>query len=171
MFSADKSHGHASGMFISPEGWRTLAGGNTPGKGPLRLRPGGALESNVGYPIRLISPIRLLHNAPTCHRLKIRPENKGIKPKSNRHKPKNFIMGRCPKGHAVRKGHYGVCSSASTVTKAQISQAHSRLFKPVPAYSSVFAPPRGGIIFWRPSAQWLLARTKVGMRHARKPLH
>ena len=33
---------------------------------------------------------------PTCYRPIIRPENKGIKPKSNRHKPKNFISGRPP---------------------------------------------------------------------------
>jgi hypothetical protein len=77
------------------------------------------------------------HLVPTFHRPKNRPENKRIKPNTNRHKPKNFIMGRCPKGLAIRKGQYDVCSSASTVTKAQISQAHSRLFKR-------FWPPPGG---------------------------
>ncbi len=57
MVNARDSHGNAYGPFISPEGWRTLAGGNTPGNRPTTLRPGGALESIVGYPIRPISPI------------------------------------------------------------------------------------------------------------------
>jgi hypothetical protein len=37
------------------------------------------------------------HPSPTCHKPIIRPENKGIRPKSNRHKPKIFVVGR----HAV----------------------------------------------------------------------
>jgi hypothetical protein len=37
------------------------------------------------------------HFSPTCYRPIIRPENKGIKPNSDRYKPKNFIMGRCAK--------------------------------------------------------------------------
>jgi hypothetical protein len=43
---------------FSPEGWRTLAGGNTPGNDSETLRPEGSPESIVGHPIRPISPIR-----------------------------------------------------------------------------------------------------------------
>ncbi len=58
MVNAKDSHGNAYGILISPKGWRTLAGGNTPGNRPATLRPGGALESPAGYPIRPICPIR-----------------------------------------------------------------------------------------------------------------
>src|SRR5580698_2336479 len=46
------------GVFISPAGWRTLAGGNTPGICSISLHPGGVPESADGYLIRPISPIR-----------------------------------------------------------------------------------------------------------------
>ncbi len=94
------------GILISPAGWRTLAGGNTPDNFPFALRPGGSPESTVVYrPIRPIRRIRpILRRDPRCKPLikiknglspifykpKIRPENKGIKPITNRHKPKNF---------------------------------------------------------------------------------
>jgi len=57
MVNARNSHGNAYAVFISPEGWWTLAGGNTPDSRPTRLRPGRALES-ILHPIRPISPIR-----------------------------------------------------------------------------------------------------------------
>jgi hypothetical protein len=61
-----------------------------------------------GSPIRPIGPIRPIpphpksipliqvdtNLSPTLYKPKIRPENKGIKPKSNRHRPKNSIIGR-----------------------------------------------------------------------------
>ena len=112
MANARKSQGNAFGVFISPEGWRTLAGGNTPGNDTTMPHPEGVPESTVGYPIR---PIRRICINPHCHpeyellikvendlgsslsrsshRPIIRPENKGIKPKSNRHRPKKFIFG------------------------------------------------------------------------------
>jgi hypothetical protein len=127
MFSAQKSHGNAYGVFISPEGWWTLAGGNTPGNRSATLRLGRALESILSCPIRPIGsiPLILFHYppthfhtkstlanpkstvdlgceplirgendlrpplSPTRYQLIIRPENKGIKPKSNRRNPKN----------------------------------------------------------------------------------
>ena len=58
MVNASDSHGHAYGVFISPEGWWTLAGGNTPGNRPAALRPEGARESIINCPIRPIRPIR-----------------------------------------------------------------------------------------------------------------
>jgi hypothetical protein len=58
MVNARDSHGNAYRVFISPEGWGTLAGGNTPGNRPTTLRPGGVLEITAGYPIRPIRPIR-----------------------------------------------------------------------------------------------------------------
>ncbi len=59
MFKARDGHGNAYGVFISPEGWWTLAGGNTPGNDSETLRPEGSPESTAGYrPIRPISPIR-----------------------------------------------------------------------------------------------------------------
>ena len=33
--------------------------------------------------------------SPTCYKPLIRPENKGIKPNANRHRPKKFIVGLC----------------------------------------------------------------------------
>ena len=128
MVNARDSHGNAYRVLISPEGWGTLAGGNTPGNRPATLRPGRALESILSCPIRPIGPIRLIqfphphttphpqstftHSestvdlgceplirgendlrpplSPTRYQLIIRPENEGIKPKSNRHRPKNF---------------------------------------------------------------------------------
>ena len=126
MVNARKSHGHAYGLFINPEDWRILAGGNTPGNRPITLHPGRVLESAVDYPIRPISPIRpipphpkstLTHPkptvdlgceplirvenglisllSPTCYKPIIRPENIGIWPKSNRHRPKKFITSQC----------------------------------------------------------------------------
>ena len=109
MVNARDSHGNASGVFISLEGWWTLAGGNTPGSRPTRLRPGRALES-ILRPIRPISPIRPIPPghpgckplikvdttlSPTRHKPIIRPENKGIKPITNLHKPKNYIFSLC----------------------------------------------------------------------------
>jgi hypothetical protein len=113
MVNARNSHANAYGVFISLEGWRTLAGGNTPGNRRILLRPERLRESTLGYPIKPISPIpskstlaRLKSTvdlgceplikveislisplSPTCYRPIIRPENKGIKSKSNRHKP------------------------------------------------------------------------------------
>ena len=58
MVNAKDSHGNAYGILISPKGWRTLAGGNTPGNDRETLRPGRALESILRCPIRPISPIR-----------------------------------------------------------------------------------------------------------------
>jgi hypothetical protein len=49
---------------FSPEGWRTLAGGNTPGNDSETLRPEGSPESIVGHPIRPISPIRPIRPHP-----------------------------------------------------------------------------------------------------------
>ena len=124
MVSARNSRSNTCRIFISPEGWWTLAGGSTPGNRPITLHPEGVPESIVGYPIRPISLISLIpphpkstftnskltvdlghgplirvenrlvsYLSPACHKPIIRPENKGIKPKSNRHKPKKFITG------------------------------------------------------------------------------
>ena len=109
MVNARESHGNSYGVFISPEGCGTLAGGKTPGYRAVTLRPGRALESTIACPIRFISPIRPIPSrhpgceplirvehslksplSPTRHKPIIRLENKGIKPKSNRHKPKYF---------------------------------------------------------------------------------
>ena len=60
MCNDQKSHAAARGIFISPEGWRILAGGNTPGNGPDILRPEGALERIPCCLIGPISPIRLM---------------------------------------------------------------------------------------------------------------
>ncbi len=128
MVNARDSHGNAYCVFISLEGWWTLAGGNTPVNRSATLSPGRALESILSCPIRPIGSIRLIlfhyppthfhpkstlanpkstvdlgceplirgENdlrpplSPTRYQLIIRPENKGIKPKSNRHRPKNF---------------------------------------------------------------------------------
>ena len=99
------------GVFVSPAGCRMLAGGTTPCNRPVFSHPGGSLESVVGHPLRPISRIRPISSrpksivdlsgellirvdnslSPTHHKPIIRPENKGIKPKSNRHKAKNFI--------------------------------------------------------------------------------
>jgi hypothetical protein len=120
MVNARDSHDNAYGVFISLEGWWTLAGGNTPGNRPATLRPGRMPESILSWPIRPIGPIRLIQFphpqtnphpkstldlgceglikvenglrpplSPTRYQLIIRPENKGIKPKSNRRNPKN----------------------------------------------------------------------------------
>ncbi len=114
MFSARNSHGHRHDNLLpsaSPEGWWILAGGNTPGNRPTTLYPGGGLESATTYrPTRPISPVDPILHEPlirvenglkptllrTSYRPIIRPENKGIKPKSSRHRPKNFIArGAC----------------------------------------------------------------------------
>src|ERR1700734_4116825 len=58
MVKASNSHGHANGVFISPGGWRKLAGDNIPGSRSAILRPEGVLESTVGRPIRPICRIR-----------------------------------------------------------------------------------------------------------------
>ncbi len=58
MVNARENYGNAYGVFISPEGWWTLAGGNTPGNRPAALRPEGARESITNCPIRPIRPIR-----------------------------------------------------------------------------------------------------------------
>ena len=41
MINARHSHGNAYGVFISPEGTRTITGGNTPGNDRITLRPEG----------------------------------------------------------------------------------------------------------------------------------
>jgi hypothetical protein len=58
MVNAGNSHGNAYGLFINPEGWRTLAGGNTPGICSIFLHPGGVPEGAHRCPI---SPIRAIH--------------------------------------------------------------------------------------------------------------
>src|ERR1700744_4190248 len=112
MVNASDSHGNAYGVFISPEGWRTLAGGNTPGDRPVFLHPGGVPEnplrsqttsnskSALAHPKSTVDlgcePLIKVENGlistppQTSYKPIIRPENKGIKPKSNRHKPKKF---------------------------------------------------------------------------------
>jgi hypothetical protein len=130
MIKARHIHGNGQGemspTFISPEGWRILAGDNIPGNRLAAWRPGGSPESIVGY---LIRPINRIHSipshpkstlarpkstvdlvrqplikvenslisplSPTHYRPIIRPENKGIKAKSNRHGPKKFITSHC----------------------------------------------------------------------------
>ncbi len=127
MLNARKSHGNASSVFISPEGCRILAGGNTPGNGPDMWRPEGAPESPIDYPIRPLSRIRPIPHpkstvdlgheplmrvenglrtplSPTAYKPIIRPENKGIKPKSNRHKPKNCPSLPLIQGENARHG-------------------------------------------------------------------
>ena len=118
MVNARNSHGNAYGVFISPEGWRILAGDNTPGICSISLHPGGVPESTAGYfisPIRRIRPIPshlesiLAHPKSTVdsgferlievenglrqasYKPIIRPKNKAIKPNTNRHRPKNFL--------------------------------------------------------------------------------
>jgi hypothetical protein len=78
MVKARGSHGNAYRVFISPAGWGTLAGGNTPGNRPSTLRPGKALESTINIrPICRIRPI-LPHPKSTVelgHEPLIRVEN------------------------------------------------------------------------------------------------
>lgn len=100
--------------FFSPEGWRALAGGNTPGNHLAFSHSGGVPENVFGHPISPIRPIRLIPHpkstidlgreplikvnttlSPTRHKPIIRPENKGIKPITNLHKPKNYIFSLC----------------------------------------------------------------------------
>ena len=101
MVNARNSDGNANGAFFSLEGWRILAGDNIPGNRPFALRPERSPESIARHPIRLIRPIRPI---PFCrpisaenslsltrHKPIIRPENKGIKPITNRHKYKFFF--------------------------------------------------------------------------------
>ena len=92
MLTALKSHSNAYSVFISREGYGTFAGSNTLGNASATLRSGGVPEKTVAYPIRPICRIRpiLPLRSPTCYRPIIRPENKGIKPNSGRHKPKSF---------------------------------------------------------------------------------
>ena len=176
---ANKSHGHASGMFISPEGWRTLAGGNTPGNRPITLHPEGVPESTVGYPtspISLTPPIpphpkstftnpkstidlgykplirvenRLVsYPSPACHKPIIRPENKGIKPKSNRHKPKEYpsrpLIQRenaCYKNRRF-SGVWRLVIGAFVVSSSILHSLTSfgRLCQPMPSIASLCQP-------------------------------
>ena len=115
MFSAQKSRGNASRVFARLEGCWTLAGGNTPGNRPVTLRPERAPESTPCCPISPIGPIRPIPSphlrplltlnqpliraenglrstpSPTCYKPIIRPGNKGIRPKSNHHRPKDLL--------------------------------------------------------------------------------
>ena len=70
---------------------------------------------------------------PTSHRPKIRPENKGIKPITNRHKPKKFISGRCPQRMVVRKGHCDVHPSV-------LAPSRVKSLQPIIGYYSLFTP-------------------------------
>jgi hypothetical protein len=94
---------------------------------------------------------------PTCHRPKIRPENKGIKPITNRHKPKNFIISLC--------ALWPSAMPVSFVTFCEKFRGISSiLFKAIPAYCSLFQPfwpPPGGSFFWR-----LACRAKALRRRA-----
>jgi hypothetical protein len=194
MVNARDSHGNACSVFISPEGWWTLAGGNSPGNHLATLRPGRAPESILSCPIRPIGPIRLIqfphpqtnphpqstlahpkstvdlgceglikfenglrpHLSPTCYRPIIRPENKGIKPNSNRYKPKNFIMSRYVKRLPARvwpsakPGH-----DAATHPQGPIlAPCFGILRQPLPAYAS-HSPP---LIFSRTKSRTLIHR-------------
>jgi hypothetical protein len=64
MVNARSSHGNAHGLFISLEGWRTLAGGNTPGHLLFVLRPERSPECILGYPIRPTHRIRPIPSRP-----------------------------------------------------------------------------------------------------------
>ncbi len=111
-----------------------------------------------GHPIRPISPlpphpkstvdlgceplIRVENGlrsplSPTRHKPIIRPENKGIKPKSNRHRPKNFTLGRYAwwqaTSVATRKHPCGVRSYVLTFL-------HIKSMKPIVGYCSLFQP-------------------------------
>jgi hypothetical protein len=57
MVNARNSHGNVHDIFLSPEGSRKLAGGNTAGNRLVALRPGGSPESSAGYSISPINPI------------------------------------------------------------------------------------------------------------------
>ncbi len=108
----------------------------------------GAPESTARYPIRPIRPIpshflpyipnpkstlgceRLIKGenglrpplSATRHKPIIRPENKGIKPKSNRHRPKNFITGRYSRWPSANGGSHRSRSVA-------VGRAWSRPFR------------------------------------------
>ena len=107
MVKAKDSHGNACGAFISPAGWRTLAGGSTPGDVLGTLHPGGVPESTFSWPIRPIGRIGSIPPghprciplikvvttlSPSGYQPIIRPENKGIKPNASRRKPKKFYL-------------------------------------------------------------------------------
>jgi hypothetical protein len=75
--------------------------------------------------------------SPTRHKPIIRPENKGIRPKSNRHRPKNFTLGRYAwwqaTSVATRKHPCGVRSYVLTFL-------HIKSMKPIVGYCSPFQP-------------------------------
>ncbi len=179
--SQGDAHGKVSPPLLSLKGWWALAGGNTPGNRPVALRPEGALENTLGCPIRRISPIRpiLFHHppassypkstvdlgceplikvenglrsplSPTCYRPisgpKIRESNQ------NQTVTNRKILSRVAAPMPVPKDCCGVRSCRLDVFKHQTLEAHSRLFKPITVYSSIFAPPPGGI--WWSSSWW-----------------
>jgi hypothetical protein len=182
MVNARDSHGNSYGVFISLEGWWTLAGGNTPGNRPTTLRPGGGLESTAGHPISCIRPILPHHPhpkstlanptstvdlgceplikvenglrpplPPTRRRSIIRPENKGIQPKSNRHKPKNFkasgvpwglvsMMSLTQRGSGLPRRSAAKAGCPSVVDGRSARNCANRC-QPMPSYASLCQPP------------------------------
>ncbi len=88
--------------------------------------------------------------SPTCHRPKIRPENKGIKPNTNRHRPKNcpslpLIQGKMPAmrfGGSLMLGCWSLefCHLPSSILYPHFVPC-ANLRKPVQTYATP-PPPR-----------------------------
>ncbi len=83
-----------------------------PNPKPTSTHPKSTVDLGYKGLIRVESSLTS-HPAPTCYRPIIRPENRGIRPKSNRHKPKTIspvadrvavTQSTCPRG-SVTLGH------------------------------------------------------------------
>jgi hypothetical protein len=164
MFSAHKSHGHADGMRFNAPSRRALPPfgiWNFSGAWKLAL---GTLPSSLSHPhpTSTLSPVcerlirvensRVPTFPPTCHQPKIRPENKGIKPFTNRRK----VM-QAKKAHASYPGVRPICpicpipshllggyNAVTTVTFRKPIIGYYSLFTPIPA----FLPPPGVSFLW-----------------------
>ena len=147
MVNARNNHGSALRRIHPPvaTGRMTLAWlsfSKLPGRTKRKIQ--GLSESTVGYPISPIRPIpphHLIYEplikvatslSPTRYQPIIRPENRGIKPITNRHRPKIFIIGaRDPVTHP--QDRYGTCSCK--LTSSRFKSIH-----PIPGYSSLLHP-------------------------------
>ena len=163
---------NSHGVFISLEGWRILAGGNTPGNRPFALRPERSPEIAVDRPIRPISPIRpiQLHPksplSPARYRPISGPKIKGFNQTQTVTDQKILPLPATHDGHtrepfpllsSVRNFGHSVHGNCNLF---QRTYSYLPLFTPIPAllpppgyvWSPPIACPQGLAIFHHPSS-------------------
>jgi hypothetical protein len=179
MFSAQNTYGHGCSVGVSSP---KVVCSSFPLAGSNPRNPW--FQFSFGFhphPKSILSPVceRLIRvengRVPTCHRPKNRPENKGIKPITNRHKPNH----RLPQGDSSQKSpcklsRYFTYPSPKSYLSHPLPAALLKegrdavtFLKPIQGYSSLFqsiqaflAPPGGSHFFSRLACSAVISKRR-----------